>query len=404
MTAAGADAPPTSASGTGTLLALAALCVAAFLAAVNFFATSPFYPAMADDLDTTVPLLGQAVTLMLVISAVLGLVVGPLADRSCYRRLLVIGVLAIAANLLGTALTPSYALLLALSIVGALGDALVFGLTIAMASTIFTGSARRRAISWTIASLSVGAILGVPILTTIGGFAGWRVAVGTAGVAAVAVAWLVVTALPPDQRQSDTPFRARQVIDAYTPLLAHPPVLRLLAITVLRSLWFLGLVTYIGAYLGDERGLSTSEIGFFYMLGGAGSTIGSVAAGTRLMATAPRPVIAVANVAGGLLVGLILWSSTEVIVVLLPLATALAATIGVEIASLLSVESPAKTGTTMALNASLLNVGSALGAGLGGALLALGGYGAMGVGLPVFALLAAILALWPGASTPRQPG
>jgi hypothetical protein len=28
----------------------------------------------------------------------------------------------------------------------------------------------------------------------------------------------------------------------------------------------------------------------------------------------------------------------------------------------------------------------------------------MGVGLPFFALLAAILALWPGASTPRQPG
>ena len=71
MTSTGTDAPATAASGT--LLALAALCVAAFLAALNFFATSPFYPDMADDLDTTVPLLGQAATLLLLVSAVLGL-------------------------------------------------------------------------------------------------------------------------------------------------------------------------------------------------------------------------------------------------------------------------------------------------------------------------------------------
>ena len=39
---------------------LAALCVAAFLASLNFFATTPFYAPMARDLHTTIPLLGQA--------------------------------------------------------------------------------------------------------------------------------------------------------------------------------------------------------------------------------------------------------------------------------------------------------------------------------------------------------
>ncbi|MDQ3226857.1 MAG: hypothetical protein M3Q50_09545, partial [Chloroflexota bacterium] len=51
---------------------LAALCVSAFLASLNFFAPTPFYPAMARDLHTSVPLLGQAVTLMALISAGLG--------------------------------------------------------------------------------------------------------------------------------------------------------------------------------------------------------------------------------------------------------------------------------------------------------------------------------------------
>ena len=107
---------------------LAALCVAAFLASLNFFATTPFYPPMARDLHTTIPLLGQVVTLTVLLSAGLGLVVGSLADRYGYRWPLVIGLLAIAVNLVGTSLAPAYPVLLGLSVAGGLGDALVFGL------------------------------------------------------------------------------------------------------------------------------------------------------------------------------------------------------------------------------------------------------------------------------------
>jgi predicted MFS family arabinose efflux permease len=373
------------------------LCVASFLSALNFFATSPFYPEMASDLGTTIPLLGQAITMMLIVSAVLGLVVGPLADTFGYRRLLMLGVVAISANLIGTAITPGFPPLLGLSLVGALGDALVFGLTIALASTLFAGPERRRAISWTIAALSVGAIAGVPVLTTIGDAAGWRVAIGAAGIASIAVAWMVHVALPADQVHPGIRFRARDILAAYAPLLGHAPTLRLLAVTMLRALWFLGLVTYLGAYLGDELSLTTRQVGLAYMLGGTGSTIGSFIAGTRLVERQARGIVALANVGGGLLLGIILsGSSTLVTLTLLPLSTAMASIGGVGVATLLAVESPAKAGTTMALNASLLNAGAAAGAAIGGALIAVGGYGSMGIGLPAFAFAAAIVAWWPG--------
>jgi DHA1 family inner membrane transport protein len=391
MIAPASPATTTSASK----LVLAALCVAAFLAALNFFATGPFYPQMAEDLDTTAPLLGQAVTLMTLISAVLGLVVGPLADRSGYRRLLVIGLAAIAVNLVGIALAPTYPVLLALAIVGALGDALVFGLSIALATYLFEGDARRRAISWTIAALSVGAILGVPLLTTIGEFAGWRVAIGAAGIATVAATWFVAAVLPGDQHHPGTPFRLSDLRIAYVPLLAHPPVLRLLGVTVLRALWFLGMLTYIGAYLGDELGLETSEVGLYYLLGGTGASIGNILGGTRIVAASPRMVIAMVNVAGGIVIGLELIATPPVIVLLVPLGALLSGMASVSSTSLLAVESPAGAGTTMALNASLLNAGGAIGAAVGGILLAIGGYGAMALGLPVFAMLAAALVLWP---------
>jgi predicted MFS family arabinose efflux permease len=55
----------------------------------------------------------------------------------------------------------------------------------------------------------------------------------------------------------------------------------------------------------------------------------------------------------------------------------------------------------MVLNGTVLNLGTAGGAILGGALIAFGGYTALGIGLPFFSLVAAALAWWPGS---RQVG
>jgi predicted MFS family arabinose efflux permease len=76
---------------------------------------------------------------------------------------------------------------------------------------------------------------------------------------------------------------------------------------------------------------------------------------------------------------------------------AIIASVGVT--SLVSVESPAQAGTTMVLNSSLMNLGSAVGAGIGGVLVAIGGYGALALGLPFASLAAAALILWPSADS-----
>jgi predicted MFS family arabinose efflux permease len=73
---------------------------------------------------------------------------------------------------------------------------------------------------------------------------------------------------------------------------------------------------------------------------------------------------------------------------------------GVGIATILAVESPAGAGTTMVLNGSLLNLGTAIGAITGGVLIAVGGYTALGIGYPLFSFAGAALAMWP-ASTPE---
>ena len=63
----------------------------------------------------------------------------------------------------------------------------------------------------------------------------------------------------------------------------------------------------------------------------------------------------------------------------------------VGVATLLTAETPAGTGATMTLNGALFNLGAAGGGAIGGLLLALGGYTAMAICLPLFAVAGAFL-------------
>jgi predicted MFS family arabinose efflux permease len=374
----------------------AVLCLAIFLAALNVFAATPFYPQMAQDLQTTVPLLGQIVTLLTVLSAGLGLVVGPLADRSGYRRPLVIGVLAIGLGLLGTGLAPAYPVLLALSLLMGLGDALVYGLAFAFAAAHFQGAALRRLMSWMVAAISLAPIIGVPLLGALGGITTWRVALSVGGLATLLSAWIVAAILPPDARQHDTPLRLSTFLQAYAPIMDHPVSLRWFAVSALRAMWWYGLLIYLGAFLATAFGLQPTAIGLVYPLVGGAFAVGSILAGGHLGARSPRTTIAAASLAGGLLMGLMLRThELRLVLVLLPLLALAAAFWGVGAVTQLAAVSPAEPGTTMVLNGSLLNLGAAGGAVLGGVLITVGGYEALGIGLPVVAIVAAGLTWWP---------
>ncbi len=153
---------PISSNTASACRLLIVCCLASFLAVVNFAAASPFFPEIGRDLDTTAPLLSQVTTALTLLSPVLGLGVGPLADRYGYRRLIAGGVVAVACNLLGMGLAPGYPALLMLALVGGLGDAVLFGLPLAIAGTHFIGPARHRTVCWISAAFPSGTVMAFP--------------------------------------------------------------------------------------------------------------------------------------------------------------------------------------------------------------------------------------------------
>jgi predicted MFS family arabinose efflux permease len=300
-------------------------------------------------------------------------------------------------------ITPSFLPIVGLCAIGGVADALAFGMPMAIIGSTFTGEAQRKAISWTWGAMSSAGIVGVPVLALIGGFAGWRTALIVAGLGAVGAAWFAAISVPPDPRRETTPWRTRELLDSYTPLLHHSPSLRLIGVSFLRAAAWIGLLTYLGSFLQDEIGLSVKSAGLAYTVGGIGFALGSVAAGRRILRGSPRRVVAVSIFCAGLsIAGLLLSSSIWTALPLMFTSAFLSAISGVGIATMLAAESPAGPGTTMVLNSSMLNFGTAAGAAVGGVLLSLGGYSTVGVGFALFSVAAATLAAWPSHARSRS--
>jgi predicted MFS family arabinose efflux permease len=377
---------------------LAALCLGTFVGVLTFVAPAPFFLAMAHDLRVSVPLLGQVVAAMLLLSAVVGLIAGPLADRFGHRRMIVFGLAATAICFLCFGLAPAFPALLLAALAGGLGNAAVLGPSLAVAGTAFGGLRARRALGWTTAAMAGSAIIGVPILSALGAASGWRTAFLTTSLVVAGIAWLGHAWLPRDIGHAGDRRGGERLFAAYRPLLHHAPTLRLYGVAVLRAICWYGMLTYFGAFLGQRLGLSTGQVGLAYMLGGGGYFLGSLAAGGPLGGVPSQRLLVVGNLAMAVLMGVAYSAVFGPLgsVLMLPLAGATGALGFVAVVTLLTAGSPVGAGTTMTLHGSLFNVGAAVGGALGGLALAMAGYSGLAVVLPIFGVSSALLAWWPG--------
>lgn len=373
---------------------LVALCLVILLGVTNNVALGAFLPVVAVDLRTTVPLLGQIVTVVSLLAVPLALLIGPLADQYGHRRMILIGVLLTVASAAASALAPDYPTLLVARLLSAPGGAIMVSVPLAVAGSVFTGDGRRRALSWLVAAFSGGSILGLPLLTTVGAAFGWRAGFG---ILALFLAALIpaVARLPHPTPVVGGAFSPRTIAVAYAPLVRHGPMLLVFGAASLRAVGWLGMLTYLGAFYAERHGLDTRQIGYTYMAGGAGYFLGSLAAGTRLGRFSPRHLCAATTALVALLLAIAFALPAGVLsVTLLLTLSAVAASFGwVCLTTILTTETPAGGATTMVLTGAFMNLGGALGGALGGVLLALGSYPALGFGLSL-AILASVPLLW----------
>jgi MFS transporter, DHA1 family, inner membrane transport protein len=366
---------------TGGKLTIAALALAGFVAILSQGALGPFLALVADDLGTTVSLVGQVPAVSMLLAAALGLVVGPLADQYGQRRAVMVGLAAIALTAVGTSLATSYLALMVVTLVGAVGRASVLPVTLGLAGSRFAGEARRRALSWTTAGVSGAPIAGVPLLTAVAEWASWRAAFLALGVMTVVAAVLLWRALGPDGATPGGRPRASSFLAAYAPIARHRPTQLLLLHSMIGNAGLWCVYTYVGAYWMQAHDFTIQQVGLVSFIQGCGFLAGSLSMGSGPMGRiAPRTLLVGGRVGSGLLMTgvFLLPLPAPVGVLMLAVGGWLGALSTIATTLLLSSESPAGRATTMTLNGSAWSVGIAVGASLGGLVLALGGWVALG--------------------------
>jgi DHA1 family inner membrane transport protein len=372
---------------------LLALATGAFGIGVTEFAPMGMLPGIAADLGVSIPAAG-----LLVSAYALGVLIGAplmtLTTGRIPRRQLLIGLMAIftLGNLM-SALATDYTSLLIARVVTSLNHGAFFGVGALVAASVVAPDKRAGAVAAMFMGLTLATIGGVPLATWLGELLGWRQAfwgIAGLGVLTMVALWFALpnVALPPSDG-----------VMAEIRVLARPPVLAALALTVVGSGAMFTVFTYIAPILSRETHASTAFITAMLVLFGVGLTLGNLWGGKAADKSIDRTLIASLGV---LIVVLLAFT----VLMRWPLPAAVAILIwGIASFALvpplqMRVMEAAQDAPNLAsaVNIGAFNLGNAIGAALGGAVINAGlGYPAIslaGAGMAALGLLMVLAFAW----------
>jgi len=369
---------------------LLALAAGAFGIGVTEFAPMGLLPVIATDLSVSIPSAGLLISAY-ALGVVLGAPLMTLATGRVPRRTLLIGLAGIftIGNAL-SALADNYALLMIARIITSLNHGAFFGVGAIVAAGLVPPDRKAGAVAAMFMGLTIANVVGVPLATWAGETLGWRASFW--GIAMIGV--MVMAALALTLPKAAAPAAGDMLAELR--VLGRRRVLTALALTVIGSSAMFTVFTYITPILREQTGASLGFVTAMLVLYGLGLTVGNWVGGKFADRSVDRTLIV--TLAGLSLVLLIF-------AVAMPLANVSAVLIflwGIASFALVPplqvrVMDAARDAPNLAsaVNIGAFNLGNAIGAALGGAVIAGGlGYPAValaGAGASALGLLMIVL-------------
>ncbi|MGY1838689.1 MULTISPECIES: MFS transporter [unclassified Modestobacter] len=366
-------------------LAIGALGLGGFAIGTTEFVTMGLLPDIADGTGVTIPEAGHYISAY-ALGVVLGAPVLAALGARLPRRALAVGLMIafLVGNVL-TALAPGYPTLLLARFIGGLPHGAYFGAASLIAASLVAPHLRGRAVSSVMLGLAAANVAGVPAGTWLGQQLGWRSAYwAVVGIAALTIVAILVV-VPSSPGRPDASMRAE------LGALRRPQVLLTLGLATVGFGGLFAMYSYIAPTVTDVTGMSAGFVPVVLLAFGVGGLLGT-ALGGRLADRALFPSLVGATVSTGVLLALMLVGSLQAVTLIANvfLVAASASTMVVLLQlRLMEVAGEAQM-LGAALNHSALNAANALGAWLGGLVIAAGwGYRApsgVGAGLAVLGL------------------
>ncbi|TPL82388.1 MFS transporter [Mesorhizobium sp. B2-3-12] len=372
-------------------LPLIALFIAAFAFGTTEFVIAGVLPQVAQGLGVSVPTSGYLVS-----GYACGIAIGgpllALATKRLPRKTLLLG-LAVAFTIgqAACALAPDFTSMLLLRIAVAVAHGAYFGVAMVVAVGLVREDQRGRAVAVILSGLTVSNVIGVPAGTAIGNIWGWRATFWVMGALGVAATLAMAALLP-----RATGYQAKSAsLASEVRVLARQQVWTSLILMLMLMLGQFCLFTYITPTLLDVTGLDENLVPWVLLLNGVGATLGVFLGGKlsdwklmpslitmlALQAVTLAVIYAVMPYPLPMVVAIIVWGGLNF-------------AIGTPIQTRILAWTADASGLAASLIPSGFNIGIALAASLGAAMLNAGyGYRSLPVAGALAMLVAVIVAI-----------
>ncbi len=384
-------------------LAIFALTIAAYAIGTTEFVIVGLLPTVAQDLHITLPLAGLIVSVY-ALGVTFGAPVLTALTGRIERKPLLLGLMALfVVGNVAAALSPSYELLLVARVLSAFAHGVFFSVGATIAADLVPENRRASAIAMMFMGLTVAIVTGVPLGTFIGQTFGWRATFWGVSLLGV-IAFAGIAALLPSTLNKAAP----------SSLLDQVRVLgsgRLLLVFAMTALGYGGTFvtfTYLASILEQVTGFQASSVSLILVLYGLAIAIGNIAGG-RIADRNPVKALTVLFALQAAVLVLFSFTAMSPMWTLVTLAglgfLSFANVPGLQlyVVQLAKEHRPGAVDVASALNIAAFNLGIALGAWIGGVVVA----SPLGLGATpwVGAVLVAgafVLTVWSGALDRRQ--
>ncbi|KTC60687.1 MFS transporter [Pseudomonas savastanoi] len=377
-------------------LSLLILALSAFAIGTTEFVIMGLLPDVAADLGVSIPGAGWLVT-----GYALGVAVGApfmaMATAKLPRKAALVTLMGIfiIGNLL-CALASDYNVLMFARVVTALCHGAFFGIGSVVAAGLVPANRRASAVALMFTGLTLANVLGVPLGTALGQYAGWRSTFWAVTVIGVIALIGLIRFLPTNRNEEKLDMRAELAA------LKGAGIWLSLTMTALFSASMFTLFTYIAPLLGEVTGVSPKGVTWTLLLIGLGLTAGNVIGGKMADRRVSSTLIAV-FVSMAVISTALSWTSATLIPTEITLFLWAVAAFAAVPALQINVVTFGKAAPNLVstLNIGAFNVGNALGAWVGGSVIA---HGLGLTSVPLAAAMLAVLALLITLITFRQTG
>lgn len=368
------------------LLYLLALCN--LVIGTGAFVISGILAPLAESFGVSVAIGGQAVAAYALSTAVLAPLAVVATGRWPRRRALVFGMGVFALGNVLCAMAPAFPVLLlgrVLMGLGAMFTPIAAGIAIAGVPP----ERRGRALSLVFLGISLSYVVGLPLGTWLGLRLGWQWPVGLVAAIALVSSAALLTVLPRDINAPGASFKGLATI------FARPPILWTLGLTLLYFTAIFMVFAYVGPVLQALVPMSGERMAFTLMLFGLSGVTGTLMGGWANDRFGARRSLVVQLIVLGSMMALLPLTRGHYVGLVITLLVWGTAGFGMMAPqqSRLAGLAPSQAPILLSINSSMLYLGTALGATIGGAMAGHVGFDRLAwVGVP-FAL-AGLATLW----------